>query len=178
MDIIKAIQQLADKGEQVYCELGIIKKIDTNTRTATVYVERYEREFYGVAFFNNAETMNGLVIYPKLDSLVTLGFYAQNVAFIIAFSEVEKVEISFDAQKLTYDGKLSIENSQSNLKSELNNLCDLVIDLIGTLQAFKLLVPIPVGGFTLSVEPTILLDLAKYGLKVTTIKNNLNTLLK
>lgn len=69
---------------------------------------------------------NKLLIYPKIDSIVTIGIYStNNSASILSVSQVEKIEFKNEKSEFTFDGNgFEFNRDGENLKDVLNGFQD------------------------------------------------------
>lgn len=70
--------------------------------------------------------VNKLLIYPKINSVVTIGIYStNNKAVVLSVSEVEKIYFRNDKSEFTFDGSgFQFNRDGENLKEVLNGFQD------------------------------------------------------
>lgn len=70
--------------------------------------------------------VNKLLIYPKINSVVTIGIYStNNKAIVLSVSEVEKIYFRNDKSEFTFDGSgFQFNRDGENLKEVLNGFQD------------------------------------------------------
>ena len=76
-----------------------------------------------------AENNNGLVVFPKVDSTIIVALSTKNTAFVLMYSDVDKVQF-MDG---TYGGIIKVKDPDdptAGLLKKINNLENLLNDLI------------------------------------------------
>jgi hypothetical protein len=184
MEIKEAIAKLAEKNEELYSLVAKVTKVDSSKRVCEVMpIDDEDDKLYGVRLQASIEQTDGLVIYPKENSLVVVTFLNASTGYIALVSEVEKIEVLIGQKKLTYtnqgvelesnfkvkDGDKEIELDQQGIKiaGSAASLKSVLTELITTLSSLTVKVVGAIG----TVEPTVVTQLAA-------IQGKLNSFLK
>ncbi len=175
MSIGDAIRKLSATDDEVYSIIGEVKDIDQSARTCTVVPINGDAEIFSVRLQSVISNEKGFTAYPKAGSQVVVTFLNKQTGYIALMSDIEKVEVKINLQELTYsaDG-LHVASSTSDLKSELNAICDLFDGLLTTLQTFQVLTP---AGPSTNVMPQVITDLLAKQVQIAQIKTKINTFL-
>ena len=137
------------------------KVLEVNESEKTVDVKPIDdsAEIFDVRLQAESDT-NGLVIYPKVDSMVLVVFINKNSAAVVNTSEIEKLDLVIEGVEL------QIDKDGFLLKKENETLKKLMADLIKAIKALK---------FTTNNGPTInLINIADF----IALENRFNQFLK
>lgn len=176
MSLKDLLQAAADKGDQIYSLIGVVKSIDKAKRTCTVEPTNGGASYYEVRLQCNESAKIGIVSFPKVGSEVLITFLNKDLAYVALASEIESVTYTIDKQEVVFDKKgLHLQSDKSDIKSEIDNLCDTIDKLCDTLINFKLSTN---AGVTIAVLPNIVLKLNEYKTDIKGIKKNIGTFLQ
>ena len=174
-NIVGAMKTITKSSEEVYAKVG--KVLEVNKIEKTVYVKPIDdsAEIFDVRLQAESET-GGLVLYPKVGSMVLVVFINKNSAAVVNTSEIEKFKLIIDKAALEIDKdkflfkreqvEFEIDQAGFLLKKENETLKKLMVDLITAIKALK---------FTTSNGPTInLINIADF----VALENRFNKFLK
>lgn len=142
-----AIKKLANSNDEVYAKVCEVLEIDQDEKTVNVKPIDDTAEIYNVRLQAESET-GGLVLFPKVGSMVLVVFINKNNAAVVNTSEIEKLELVIESVEL------KIDSTGFLLKKENETLKKLMADLITAIKALK---------FTTNNGPTInLINIADF----------------
>lgn len=170
--IKEAIAKLAKNNEEVYSLVAKVTKVDSSKRVCEVVpIDDEDDKLYGVRLQASLEQTDGLVVYPKENSLVVVTFMNKSTGYVALVSEVDKIELLIGQKKLTYtdqgveleanlkvkDGDKELEIDQQGIKigGSVASLKSILDDLITTLSRLT----VAVSGAVGTIEPSVVADL-------------------
>lgn len=170
-----AIKKLANPNDEVYAKVCEVLEIDQDEKTVNVKPVDDTAEIYNVRLQAESET-GGLVLFPKVGSMVLVVFINKNNAAVVNTSEIEKLELVIEKSELQIDKdkflfkreqvQLEVDQEGFLLKKENETLKKLMADLITAIKALK---------FTTNNGPTInLINIADF----VALENRFNQFLK
>lgn len=130
------------------CLTCIVKSVDENKRTITVYSERDKVEYFDVRLMALAdeEAGKGILVLPKVGSEVIIGMIdgVDTMYFVAGYSEVDSVEFTIGNMKLKMDSSGFVFNDGTNqgvvnviaLTAKLNTLESAYNGLVAAFNAF------------------------------------------
>lgn len=122
-DIKDLLLQLTKSDDAVYSLVGKVKSIDEAARTCEVIpVQNEEDTIFDVRLQGSSELSEGLVVFPKVDSLVVVTFLNKATGYVALTSEVDKVEIVIADNVLTYDDKGVLIDAKTEVKKEQSSI--------------------------------------------------------
>ena len=171
----EAIKKLANTNDEVYAKVCEVLEIDQDEKTVNVKPVDDTAEIYNVRLQAESET-GGLVLFPKVGSMVLVVFINKNNAAVVNTSEIEKLELVIEKSELQIDKdkflfkreqvQLEVDQAGFLLKKENETLKKLMADLITAIKALK---------FTTNNGPTInLINIADF----IALENRFNQFLK
>ena len=171
----EAIKKLANTNDEVYAKVCEVLEIDQDEKTVNVKPVDDTAEIYNVRLQAESET-GGLVLFPKVGSMVLVVFINKNNAAVVNTSEIEKLELVIEKSELQIDKdkflfkreqvQLEVDQEGFLLKKENETLKKLMADLITAIKALK---------FTTNNGPTInLINIADF----IALENRFNQFLK
>jgi len=105
-DIAKHIEQLANKGDEVYAVACEVLAIDYNEHTCKVKPLNGAAEIFKVRLQSEKNKETGFVIMPVVGSNVVVNFLNKNTAYVSMCSNVDYVNLRGDE----LGGLIKIEN--------------------------------------------------------------------
>lgn len=159
----EAIKKLAKTNDEVYAKVCEVLEIDQDEKTVNVKPVDDTAEIYNVRLQAESES-GGLVLFPKVGSMVLVVFINKNNAAVVNTSEIEKLELVIENSELQIDKdkflfkreqvQLEVDQEGFLLKKENETLKKLMADLITAIKALK---------FTTNNGPTInLINIADF----------------
>lgn len=154
-NISGVIKKISKSSDEVYAK--VCEVLEVNTQEITVDVKPIDgtAEIFDVRLQAESET-GGLVIFPKVGSMVLVVFLNKNNASVVNTSEITKYELKIENSELLIDKDaflVKIENVEFQidqegflLKKENETLKKLMSDLIKAIKLMK---------FTTNNGPTI-----------------------
>ncbi|UWY28798.1 hypothetical protein N4T20_02485 [Flavobacterium sp. TR2] len=138
-DLRDTLQNLTQTSDEVYAKVCEVMEIDQDEKTVNVKPVDDTAEIYNVRLQAESET-GGLVLFPKVGSMVLVVFINKNNAAVVNTSEIEKLSLVIESCKFEAD------SSGFLLQKENETLKKLMADLIKAIKALK---------FTTNNGPTI-----------------------
>lgn len=146
-DLSQSIQTLAKSNDEVYAKVCEVLEVDQNEKTVNVKPVDDTAEIYNVRLQAESET-GGLVLFPKVGSMVLVVFINKNTAAVVNTSEIEKFSLVISSCSF------EVDNTGFLLQKENETLKKLMADLIAAIKALK---------FTTNNGPTIsLINIADF----------------
>jgi hypothetical protein len=163
-NIAGAIKKISKSSDEVYAKVCEVLEVNTNDVTIDAKPIDGTAEIFNVRLQAESET-GGLVVFPKVGSMVLVVFLNKNNAAVVNTSEIDKFSLVIDNCKLEMDGQGFL------LKKQNETLKNLVADLISAIKqmSFTLTTPDTINGTT-----TTLINSAQF----TAIENRFNQFLK
>ena len=158
-NISGVIKKISKSSDEVYAK--VCEVLEVNMQETTVDVKPIDgtAEIFDVRLQAESET-GGLVIFPKVGSMVLVVFLNKNNAAVVNTSEIEK--FSLVIEPCTFE----VDSTGFLLKKENETLKKLIADLIKAIKAMK---------FTTNNGPTInLINIAAF----IALENRFNQFLK
>lgn len=174
-DLAGALKTITKTNDEVYAKVCEVLEIDQDEKTVNVKPVDDTAEIYNVRLQAESET-GGLVLFPKVGSMVLVVFINKNNAAVVNTSEIEKLELVIEKSELQIDKdkflfkreqvQLEVDQEGFLLKKENETLKKLMADLITAIKALK---------FTTNNGPTInLINIADF----IALENRFNQFLK
>ena len=158
-NIAGAIKTITKSSDEIYAKVCKVLEVNESEKTVDVKPIDDSAEIFDVRLQAESDT-NGLVIYPKVDSMVLVVFINKNSAAVVNTSEIEKLDLVIEGVEL------QIDKDGFLLKKENETLKKLMADLIKAIKALK---------FTTNNGPTInLINIADF----IALENRFNQFLK
>ena len=174
-DLAGALKNITKTSDEVYAKVCEVLEIDQDEKTVNVKPVDDTAGIYNVRLQAESET-GGLVLFPKVGSMVLVVFINKNNAAVVNTSEIEKLELVIENSELQIDKdkflfkreqvQLEVDQEGFLLKKENETLKKLMADLITAIKALK---------FTTNNGPTInLINIADF----IALENRFNQFLK
>lgn len=174
-NIAGVIKKISQSSDEVYAKVCEVLKVDEVEKTVNVKPVDATAPIYNVRLQAESET-GGLVLFPKVGSMVLVVFINKNNAAVVNTSEIEKLELVIENSELQIDKdkflfkreqvQLQVDQEGFLLKKENETLKKLIADLITAIKALK---------FTTNNGPTInLINIADF----IALENRFNQFLK
>jgi hypothetical protein len=174
-NIAGALKKITQSNDEVYAKVCEVLEVDAVEKTVNVKPVDDTAEIYNVRLQAESET-GGLVLFPKVGSMVLVVFINKNNAAVVNTSEIEKLELVIENSELQIDKDkflfkreqvhLEVDQEGFLLKKENETLKKLMADLITAIKALK---------FTTNNGPTInLINIADF----IALENRFNQFLK
>ena len=174
-DLAGALKNITKTSDEVYAKVCEVLEIDQDEKTVNVKPVDDTAEIYNVRLQAESES-GGLVLFPKVGSMVLIVFINKNNAAVVNTSEIEKLELVIENSELQIDKdkflfkreqvQLEVDQEGFLLKKENETLKKLMADLITAIKALK---------FTTNNGPTInLINIADF----IALENRFNQFLK
>lgn len=160
----EAIKKLAKTNDEVYAKVCEVLEIDQNEKTVNIKPVDDTAEIYNVRLQAESET-GGLVLFPKVGSMVLVVFINKNNAAVVNTSEIEKLEL------LIEDVQIKVDKTGFLLRKQNETLKKLMSDLLSAIEAMSFTVTTP---DTINGGTTLLINKAQF----TAIKTRFNQFLK
>lgn len=158
-DLASALRAITKTNDEVYAKVCQVVEINQNEKTVNVTPVDGTATIYNVRLQADSET-GGLVLFPKIKSMVLVAFINKNAGAVINTSELDKFSLSVEPCQLEIDATGFL------LKKENETLKKLMTDLITAIKALK---------FTTNNGPTInLINVADF----VALENRFNHFLK
>lgn len=173
--IATIVKHLSKNDDEVYAKVCEVLEVNASDKTIDVKPIDGTAEIFNVRLQAESET-GGLVLFPKVGSMVLVVFLNKNNAAVVNTSEIEKLELVIENTELQIDKdkflfkrdqvQLEIDQDGFLLKKENETLKKLMADLIKAIKALK---------FTTNNGPTInLINIADF----IALENRFNQFLK
>lgn len=111
-DIVK---QLIKDNEEVYSTVCKVSEVDKTKRTCDVKPIDGSADIFDVRLQSKNETEVGLVLFPVVDSDVTVTFITKELAFVTQTNEIEEILLNIGEFSLFVDAE-NFEKSVKNIK--------------------------------------------------------------
>ncbi len=134
-DLLRALKNAVKTGDEVYCKNGTILSVDKTFKTCVVSPIDGSPDFFDVRLQGFEGAGVGFVVYPKVGSIVALGFLSKEEALIIQTSEVDKI---------------TIENDSESLKTILSDLMEKIEALTEKVSEITVMTPVGASGVPLN----------------------------
>ena len=99
--IVEALSRVTNSGKELYSIIGKVIKIDDKKRTCVIEPRNGSANIYGVRLQSGLSGVNGLCIFPVLDSYVVVTFLNKSAAYVALCGEIEKLILVID--KMTFE---------------------------------------------------------------------------
>jgi exosome complex RNA-binding protein Csl4 len=129
-DLAGALKTLTKTSDEVYAKVCEVLEIDQDEKTINVKPVDDTAEIYNVRLQAESES-GGLVLFPKVGSMVLVVFINKNNAAVVNTSEIEKLDLVIEGVNL------QIDKDGFLLKKENETLKKLMVDLIMAIKALK-----------------------------------------
>jgi hypothetical protein len=117
-DIITSIREIA-KTDKAYSLSCLVNGVDTSTNTCDVEPLDGSSDILNVKLIAQS---NGLLIYPKINSLVIVSFLDPNNGFVSMYSDIDDIKIKVENEIWLNGDDLDGLVSLNDLVTKLNNL--------------------------------------------------------
>jgi exosome complex RNA-binding protein Csl4 len=163
-DLAGALKTITKTSDEVYAKVCEVLEIDQDEKTVNVKPVDDTAEIYNVRLQAESET-GGLVLFPKVGSMVLVVFINKSSAAVVNTSEIENFSLVISPCKFEVDSMGFL------LQKQNETLKKLMSDLIGEikLMSFTLTTPDTINGTT-----TVMVNLAEF----TAIETRFNQFLK
>ena len=101
-DLAGALKTITKTSDEVYAKVCEVLEIDQDEKTVNVKPVDDTAEIYNVRLQAESET-GGLVLFPKVGSMVLVVFINKNNAAVVNTSEIEKLELVIEKSELQID---------------------------------------------------------------------------
>ena len=174
-NIAGVIKKISQSSDEVYAKVCKVLEVNATDKTIDVKPIDDTAEIFNVRLQAESES-GGLVLIPKVGSMVLVVFLNKNNAAVVNTSEIEKLELVIENVELQIDKdkflfkreqvQLEVDQDGFLLKKENETLKKLIADLITAIKALK---------FTTNNGPTIsLINIADF----IALENRFNKFLK
>ncbi len=157
----EAFIKASQTNEEVYATVCKVITVDESKRTCDVEPIDGSATIYDVRLQANESDTEGVVVFPKKDSMVIVSFLGKEVAYVALCSEIEAISI--------------VKKSAFHAKDDVAELFDVISDLIELLKTFKLSTNV---GVTINVLPDIVMKLERLKKRNNEVKKHFSELLK
>uniref|UniRef100_UPI00141B6CF9 hypothetical protein n=1 Tax=Flavobacterium psychrophilum TaxID=96345 RepID=UPI00141B6CF9 len=157
-------KKISKSSDEVYAKVCEVLEVNTEDKTIDVKPIDDTAEIFNVRL--QAESENGgLVLIPKVGSMVLVVFLNKNNAAVVNTSEIEKFSLVISTCKF------EVDNTGFLLQKENETLKKIMIDLVGAVKqmSFTLTTPDTINGTT-----TLLNNISQF----TSIETRINQFLK
>lgn len=129
-DLAGALKTLTKSSDEVYAKVCEVLEIDQDEKTINVKPVDDTAEIYNVRLQAESES-GGLVLFPKVGSMILAVFINKNNAAVVNTSEIEKLDLVIEGVNL------QIDKDGFLLKKENETLKKLMVDLIMAIKSLK-----------------------------------------
>lgn len=129
-ELAQSLQSLTKTSDEVYAKVCEVLEIDQDEKTVNVKPVDDTAEIYNVRLQAESET-GGLVLFPKVGSMVLVVFVNKNNAAVVNTSEIEKLSLVIES--CTFQ----VDNSGFLLQKQNETLKKLMADLLKAIKALK-----------------------------------------
>ncbi|ENG5660630.1 hypothetical protein ABUT75_002190 [Flavobacterium psychrophilum] len=163
-NIAGVIKKISKSSDEVYAKICEVLEVNTEDKTIDVKPIDDTAEIFNVRLQAESET-GGLVLIPKVGSMVLVVFLNKNNAAVVNTSEIEKFSLVISTCKF------EVHNTGFLLQKENETLKKIMIDLVGAVKqmSFTLTTPDTINGAT-----TLLNNISQF----TSIETRINQFLK
>ncbi len=163
-DLAGALRTITKTSDEVYAKVCEVIEIDRDEKTVNVKPIDDTAEIYNVRLQADSET-GGLVLFPKIGSMVLVVFINKSNAAVVNTSEIEKLELVISSCKF------EIDNTGFLLQKENETLKKIMMDFIKAIKqiSFTVTTPDTINGAT-----TLLNNLSQF----ISIETRINRFLK
>ncbi|MCB6232187.1 hypothetical protein K5L04_09270 [Flavobacterium psychrophilum] len=163
-NIAGVIKKISKSSDEVYAKVCEVLEVNTEDKTIDVKPIDDTAEIFNVRLQAESET-GGLVLIPKVGSMVLVVFLNKNNAAVVNTSEIEKLSLVISTCKF------EVHNTGFLLQKENETLKKIMIDLVGAVKqmSFTLTTPDTINGTT-----TLLNNTSQF----TSIETRINQFLK
>lgn len=102
-NLVDILRQLLKDNEEVYSVVGIVTEIDETKRVCTVQPVDDSAELFDVRLQTSVGGEIGLVLFPKIESEVTVTFLSKELAYIAQTTEIEKIILKIEGLEIFLD---------------------------------------------------------------------------
>lgn len=127
-DIIK---ELLKDNEEIYSLIGKVVEVNRDKRVCKIEPVNGDAEIFNVRLQSKVSSEIGLVLFPKIDSDVTVTFLSKDLAFVSQTSEIEDIKLDIGDFSLFIDAEnfeKSVENIVINTTNYEKNATDTKIN--------------------------------------------------
>ena len=173
-DIKSAIRNLVSNDDEVYSIVGYVTKVDKKRKVVNVQPLNDDAEILGVRLQANESDTEGVVIFPKVGSNVTVTFLNKDTGYVAQYSEIESVEWKFKKMKGVANSEgVHLENDGADLKKVVNDIVDNTDKIYDFLIKIKIVTPAGLG----KLSPEMIAQVAIEQQKLNVLKNQIAQLL-
>ena len=111
MNIRDALKKITEK-DGLFTVVGQVTKVDKQNKVCVVEPLNGDPEIFGVRYCPTESDSVGLILHPKVDSFVLVGFLDEENAFIALTTEFETIEVknqSADLKQILLDTMAAIK---------------------------------------------------------------------
>jgi phage baseplate assembly protein gpV len=119
-EIKDLIRKLAEQQEELYSLVGIVLEVDEAKRVCRVRPLDGSAELFDVRLQSSVSSEIGIVVFPKIDSEVTVTFISKELAYVSQTTEILKILLNIGAFSLFIDE----ENIETTVKNSTLNADD------------------------------------------------------
>jgi hypothetical protein len=173
-EIKSAIRSLVSNDDEVYSIVGFVTKVDKKRKVVNVQPLNDDAELFGVRLQANESDTEGVVIFPKKGSNVTVTFLNKNTGYVAQFSEIESVEWKVGTLKSVVNTEgVHIENKGSDLKKVVDAIIENQDKTFDFLIKLKVVTPAGIG----TLSPEIITQVTIEKQKLAVLKNQIAQIL-
>jgi hypothetical protein len=154
------LEKIIDVPSPFNSKMGKVVAIDTDARTCDIEPLDGTASVFDVKLQAFEKSVEGVVLFPKMDSIVVVTMLSNESGYVSLTSEVDNVQFKKEGV---------------DLAKELDKIFDLTDALIDVLTKFQLNTSM---GVTLTVMPNIITELQKIKQKNGAIKSQINKIIK
>jgi hypothetical protein len=159
-DMKELIEKLVDIPSPYNSKLCKVVKVNKDARTCDVEPLDGTATIFDVRLQAFQDDTEGVVLYPKMSSMVVVTLLNNETGYVSLTSEVDYVQF---------------KNGGVDLRTELDKMFDLMGSLIDLLTKFQLMTNM---GVTVQVMPNVVLELEKLKQKNDKIKKQFNKIIQ
>lgn len=173
-EVKKAIRSLMNTDDEVYSIIGKVTKVDKKRKVVNVEPLNGDAEILGVRLQSNESDTEGVVIYPKKGSHVTVTFLNKDTGYVAQFSEMDGIEWKFKNLKGAVNSEgVHLENNGADLKKVVDAIIDNTDKIYDFLIGLKIIIPTGIG----KLSPDTIVQVKAEQIKLSALKNQLAQLL-
>lgn len=173
-EVKKAVRSLVNTDDEIYSIVGKVTKVDKKRKVVNVEPLNGDAELFGVRLQSNESDTEGVVIYPKLDSNVTVTFTNKNTGYVAQYSEIEGIDWKFTNLKGTVNGDgVHVEKNGADLKKIVDTIIENQSKMFDFLLKLKIVTPAGIG----TISPEMITQITVEKTKLETLKNQIAQIL-
>jgi hypothetical protein len=171
-----AIRKLASSPDERYSLLCKVLSVDKDNATCEVSPLNASADIQNVRLNSLIGQKKGLLIFPKAGSTVTVSFYSKDQAYVSQYSDIDSFNIYIAEQKFELDEKgITAKSASADLTKSINKFIEVIDSVLSILTEFQVMTTY---GPSLNVMPQIISKVISEKSKLSSIKSELNTILK